>query len=138
MGANSALQDVSLLCDALQAHHGDFTAAVHAYSKEQAPEAKALVRLSRELDRPGTLGWLTFLLPLILDSIFFKLLPSVFTPNVIRMLQNGDYTFQQVAVRKRWDRLGQVTIIGLVLAMAFWLVQSLIHLVFDSAPVLGA
>jgi hypothetical protein len=44
--------------------------AVARFSRQRAGEAKALVQISREFDRPGALGFLTFILPLILDGIF--------------------------------------------------------------------
>jgi hypothetical protein len=85
--------------------------AVHRYSRVRAIEAKKLVTISRELDRPGGLGLLTFILPIILDAIFHKSFPKVFSPNVITMLQRDDLTFKQVARKKRLDRLGQVGIL---------------------------
>jgi hypothetical protein len=100
------------LSEAIDATNNDLTGAVHKYSKERAGEAKALVRISRELDRPGALGFLTFILPLILDSIFNKMAPKIFAPNVISMLQKEGYGFRRVARRKRTDRLLQVAIIG--------------------------
>ena len=112
LGANSALQDVSILADILQVNHYDLTATVHAYSAQQAPQARELVRLSRELDRPGALGFFTFVLPIILDAIFGKLFPQLFMPNIIRMLQREDYTFVEVARRKRLDRSIQVALLG--------------------------
>jgi kynurenine 3-monooxygenase len=119
LGANSALQDVKIFGDILESQqngsdgsHLDFTAAVHEFSKRQAGEAQALVTISRDLDRPGKLGFVTFILPLILDSIFHGLAPKLFAPNIITMLQREDYTFQRVARRKRIDRLAQVSIIG--------------------------
>ena len=74
------------------------------------------MRISRELDRPGKLGFLTFILPLILDSIFHKMAPKVFQPNTIAMLQLEGWSFRQVARRKRFDRIGQVAIITTVLS----------------------
>jgi len=71
-----------------------------------------LVTISRELDRPGALGAVTFIIPIILDSIFSKIAPKIFAPNIITMLQRDDMTFQQVARRKRIDRLLQVAILG--------------------------
>ena len=90
----------------------DLTQAVHKFSKDMAGEAKALVRISRDLDRPGKLGFITFILPLILDSIFNKMAPKIFSPNVISMLQKEGVGFRQVARRKRQDRLLQVALIG--------------------------
>lgn len=100
-----------LFGDAISAS-GDLTDAVQAFSDQRAGEAKALVRISRELDRPGKLGVLTFILPLILDSIFNKIAPKIFAPNTIAMLQKEGVTFRQVARRKRFDRIGQVAVIG--------------------------
>jgi len=45
------------------------------------------VRISRGFDRPGFFGFLTFVLPLILDGIFHKAFPKVFGPNTIASLQ---------------------------------------------------
>jgi kynurenine 3-monooxygenase len=129
LGANSALEDVQILSDVLDENKHDYTAAVHSYSRQQAGEAKALVRISRELDRPGMVGFITFILPIILDSIFNKQFPKLFQPNVITMLQREAYTFQQVARRKRFDRLGQVGIIGGFMFGACWATQKSIRLV---------
>ncbi|KAK3269571.1 hypothetical protein CYMTET_21994 [Cymbomonas tetramitiformis] len=55
-----------------------------------------LVELSRSLDHKGVLGAFTFIIPIIMDSIFHKLLPSVFAPNVLNTLQNQKYSFTEV------------------------------------------
>ena len=128
LGANSALEDVVVLCDALDARNGDVAAAIRDFSRLRAPEAKTLVRLSRELDRPGKVGFVTFILPLILDSIFFGLAPKLFRPNIITMLQREQYTFQQVARRKRLDRILQVSIIGGIFSTGYWLAAQLVKL----------
>lgn len=86
--------------------------AIHSFSKHRAVESKKLVQISRELDRPGALGFFTFILPIILDAIFHKLLPKVFGPNVITLLQRESMTFSQVARKKRIDRLLQVVLLG--------------------------
>jgi kynurenine 3-monooxygenase len=112
LGANSALEDVKYLSEAIDATDGDLTGAVHKFSRERAGEAKALVRISRELDRPGKLGFITFILPLILDSIFNKMAPNVFAPNTISMLQKEGYGFRRVARRKRNDRMLQVAVLA--------------------------
>ncbi|KAK3238511.1 hypothetical protein CYMTET_51482 [Cymbomonas tetramitiformis] len=57
---------------------------------------KVLVELSRSLDHKGVLGAFTFIIPIIMDSIFHKLLPSVFAPNVLNTLQNQKYSFTEV------------------------------------------
>ena len=55
LGANSALEDVKVLEEAIDSTD-DIPAAVHLFSKKRAAESASLVKLSRELDRPGTLG----------------------------------------------------------------------------------
>ena len=54
------------------------------------------------------------------DSIFHKAFPAVFSPGTIRMLQNPDLTFNQVARIKRRDRALQLLIIGLALTALGW------------------
>ena len=71
-------------------------AAVVNFSRQRAGEAKALVQISREFDRPGFVGFLTFILPLILDGVFSGIAPKIFSPNTIAMLQRDGLTFQQV------------------------------------------
>jgi hypothetical protein len=90
--------------------------AVHLFSKQRAPEAVALVKVSRELDRPGKLGFITFILPIILDSIFHKLAPKLFEPNNIQMLQRTGYSFCRLQKRKRLDRIMQSAIIGIAVS----------------------
>ena len=95
--------------------HRSLTEAVHKFSRQRAKESELLVKISRSLDRPGNMGKITFVVPIILDSIFNKIAPKVFAPNIITMLQREDLTFKQVAFRKRWDRFFQLTIIGGIL-----------------------
>lgn len=77
LGANSALEDVEALGDVLDG--GAPLERVPAlFSRRRAKESRALVRLSRKCDRTGLIGFLTFILPLILDSIFHAALPAVF------------------------------------------------------------
>jgi hypothetical protein len=101
--------------------------AVHLFSKERAPEAVALVKVSRELDRPGKLGFITFILPIILDSIFHKLAPKVFEPNNIQMLQRTSYSFCRLQKRKTLDRIMQASIIGTVVTGMFVTARLLVH-----------
>lgn len=143
LGANSALEDVKFLSEAIDATEGDLTAAVRLFSSQRAGEAKALVRISRELDRPGKLGFLTFVLPLILDSIFHKVAPKVFAPNVISMLQKEGYGFRRVARRKRNDRILQIAILTTALALMIRIFLKAIGLVAKafgrrSSTVMGA
>ena len=74
------------------------------------------MQISRELDRPGVLGAFTFVIPLILDSIFNKAAPGLFSPNMIAMLQRRDQSFVALQRRKKIERFGQATILGTVAA----------------------
>lgn len=109
LGANSALEDVVALQDALDTHASGLR-ALEAFAQIRGPEARAMVQISRGLDRPGKLGFITFILPLILDGIFHKLAPKVFATNAIAMMQQ-DTTFASVQRRKRRDRFVQVAAI---------------------------
>ena len=111
LGANSALEDVKVLEEAIDSTK-TMTEAVHEFSKRRASESKALVKISRELDRPGKLGFVTFVLPLILDGIFHGAFPKIFSPNTISMLQKDEITFRDVQRIKRADRIGQVALLG--------------------------
>jgi kynurenine 3-monooxygenase len=120
LGANSALEDVKILGEALQTHNNDVAAAIQAFSRQRAAESKVMVRLSRDLDRPGLAGALSFIGPIILDAIFSKMAPRVFSPNVISMMQREDWTFTRVARRKRIDRAAQVAILATVFSAIAW------------------
>ena len=85
--------------------------AVKEFTNRRAKDSKALVTLSRNLDRPGKLGTMRFVLPLILDGIFHKLAPKVFAPGIFGMFQKENVGFQQIVQRKRLDRLLQSMII---------------------------
>ena len=128
LGANSALEDVKLLSDYLTKYNTT-SRAIREYSKFRTVESKTLVQISRDLDRPGRLGFVTFILPIILDSIFHRLAPRFFMPNVITMLQRENYTFQQLARRKRLDRMAQLSIIGAGLSFAAYTSSTLVHTV---------
>ncbi len=126
LGANSALEDTSILDECLDETGGDIPKAVRLFSDRRAKDSKMLVKISRDLDRPGKLGFLTFLLPIILDGIFSKMLPKVFAPNTIAMLQRQGITFTGIGRRKRMDRAGQVAILGTGMCGFAWGVKSLI------------
>lgn len=133
LGANSALEDVSIFSDCIDDSE-NMVAAVHEFSKRRAKDSETLVRISRDLDRPGFIGAITFIIPIILDSIFNKINPKLFAPNIISMLQRDDMTFNQVARRKRIDRMAQLTIIGSFLSGAAWTAKKI---VFAAAKALG-
>ena len=97
------------------------------FSDERSGEAKALVRISRELDRPGFVGFFTFILPLILDAIFSKIAPKLFAPNTIAMLQNENIGFRDVGRRKRMDRIGQVVIIVSTFSAFGFFIKTLVN-----------
>jgi len=111
LGANSALQDVdefSMCLDSTPCIND----AVEKFSKERAGEAEAMVKMSRQLDRPGTLGILAFIIPLLLDSIFHGLAPKIFEQNTLAMFQRLDYNFRSIQRRKRLDRINQILVLG--------------------------
>lgn len=134
LGANSALEDVAIFSDCIDEANNNMVEAVHEFSNRRAKDSETLVRISRDLDRPGVIGAITFIIPIILDSIFNKINPKLFAPNIISMLQRDDMTFNQVARRKRIDRVAQLTIIGSVLSGAAWTAKKA---VFSLAKVLG-
>ena len=102
--------------------------ATRLFSKRRADESKALVQISRELDRPGLLGVVTFILPLVIDSIFNKLAPKVFSPNTIAMLQKRENSFCGIRRRKRLERLGQFTILATFFSALIMGVRQLIRI----------
>ena len=124
LGVNSAFEDVCVLDACLDEIAADatgdisWTSALPLFSARRAADAKALVDISRGFDG----GFLTFVLPLILDGVFHKALPNVFMPNTIQMLQKEDWTFSRVARRKRAERVAQVAILSTLLAAVAWLV----------------
>jgi len=75
LGVNSAFEDILALESALNSTQDNVEQALQLYSKSRAAQAKALVKISRQLDG----GTLSFLVPLILDSIFNKIAPWIFS-----------------------------------------------------------
>jgi len=116
LGANSALEDVQILGDILSntsssdsvRNYGD---AVRQFTDRRAADSRALVTLSRGLDRPGKLGTMRFVLPLILDGMFHKLAPKLFAPGIFGMFQLEGIGFRQIQRRKRLDRVMQSFVI---------------------------
>jgi len=117
LGANTALEDAVMLTQAI-ADGPSLPHALAEFSRTRAKESEILVRISRGFDRPGALGTASFVVPLILDSIFNKLAPSIFGPNTITLLQRDGITFRGALWRKRRDRTLQalvlLTVLGLV------------------------
>ena len=71
-----------------------------------------MVKISRQLDRPGTLGILAFIVSLLLDSVFHGLVPKLFEQNTLEMFQWLDYDFRSIQRRKRLDRFNQIIVLG--------------------------
>ena len=130
LGANSAFEDVTSLDKCLD-EHDNGADALKAFSRARAPEAKALVQISRGFDRPGFRGFVSFILPIILDSIFHAKFPKVFGPNTIASLQRRD-TFVRVRWNKRRDRLLQVAVLGSGLYLAASSVRLLARLALST------
>jgi kynurenine 3-monooxygenase len=128
LGANSALEDVKILGDYLSSNE-NIAQAIHLFSKHRAPESKTLVRVSRDLDRPGKLGFIMFIVPIILDAMFQKFAPQLFMPNVITMLQRESYTFQRLARRKRLDRIVQIAILGTGFSLVGFVAQFVVGMI---------
>lgn len=137
LGANSALEDVQMLSDAIddaavststngENEGNSIPSAVKLFSKRRSGDASALVTMSRNMDRRGKLFFLCFVLPIILDGIFHKIAPGIFGPNMFGMFQLKGVSFQQIQRKKRLDRALQVGIIGGVLTGAGVVIKSMI------------
>ena len=103
-GANSALEDVSVLGQCLDACDNDPSAAAAKFNDERGEQARALVRTSRSFDGKGPLGTARFLIPLLLDIQLNKLLPKLFTPPMLRGLQDERNSFVGLRQAKRKER----------------------------------
>jgi len=125
-GANSALEDVSVLRRCLEACGDDPAAAAAAFSAARAEDARALVRTSRAFDGRGPLGTARFLLPLLLDIQLTKLLPAVFTPPMLRGLQDERNSFTGLRKRKRLERTLLVGMLGAFLTCGRAVVRLLV------------
>lgn len=124
-GVNSCFEDVRVLDKALEKAGDDVGNALQIYSKSRAADSKALVEISKRLDG----GFLTFVLPLIIDSIFNKACPQLFGVNTISMLQNENLSFSQVQWRKRLDRVLQTIAVGTVMLS----LKKVIHLILKAS-----
>lgn len=108
--------------------------ALREFSSRRAADAEALVRISRGLDRPGWRGFITFVLPLLLDGVGAKLAPGLFAPNTIAMLQKDEFTFTQVARRKRRDRAVQAVLLSSALAGMAKLAVVMVRALLQNLP----
>lgn len=127
-GVNSAFEDVIYLQQALEKTE-DIGESLQYYSERRAIDAKSLVTLSHRLDG----GFLTFILPIIIDAYMSKTFPKFFTRNVIALLQDEKRTFTDVLKRKRAERIvqsimaiGVVTASGVSLKFLFKLLRSVL------------
>ena len=100
--------------------------ALQEFSKQHAPDAKALVQTSHTADQ----GFLFFVLPIILDSIFHKAAPWLFGPSTLRMMQLSHIRYSDVQRKKRIDRVLQVAIISAVAALMARLAWTLGRMLF--------
>lgn len=114
LGVNTAFEDVLALDKALEKNEDKLEPALEEFSRERAKEARAMVQISQRLDG----GFVTFVLPLIIDNILHKAVPWLFSPNTLSSLQNEKATFTQVRTRKRIDRILQLASFGGGLALA--------------------
>ena len=132
-GVNSGFEDVAIMKRALD-ESKDLASGVKHYSDLRAKDAEALVDLSRSLDG----GFLTFVLPLIIDSIFHRLLPQFFSSNIIANLMNESQSFSFIREKKKKERILQGVILlglaSLALAALTRIVKQIISLI-ASAPV---
>jgi kynurenine 3-monooxygenase len=104
LGVNSAMEDVIALDSALERTKDNVKEALQLFSRERAPQAKAMVKISKGLDG----GVLSFIIPLIIDNTFKKIAPKIFAGNTIALLQNQEVKFTSIRMRKRIDRVMQV------------------------------
>ena len=111
-GANSALEDVTVLDSCLAESDDRPDAACAAFTRRRAGDARALVRISRGFDRPGRIGTLRFILPLLIDLQLNKFMPWLFSPPMLRALQDERYAFAAILRRKRLERVLLVGMLG--------------------------
>jgi 2-polyprenyl-6-methoxyphenol hydroxylase-like FAD-dependent oxidoreductase len=120
LGANTALEDVKILSSILESipdlSDKNIYQVPPEFTKKRAADSRALVTMSRGMDRPGKIGTIRFVLPLILDSMFNKFMPQVFGPTMFGMFQRQGVTFEQIQRKKRVDRFMQSIVIATVLS----------------------
>eukprot|EP00955_Chlamydomonas_euryale_P097712 365093-Chlamydomonas_euryale.AAC.7 len=111
-GVNSAFEDVATLERCLEEHCERVPPALASFSAARAPDAAALVNLSRRMDG----GFFTFVLPLIVDAFMHRLAPWLFLPPVVTAMQNENLGYAQLAARKVRERILQALLGGGLLA----------------------
>ena len=111
-GINTALDDIKWLDHCLEAQPSSRAEALKMFSQVRGTEAVSIVEISQELDQPGIKGLLAFFGPLILDSIFEKIMPGVFHPNLLIYCRKDGVTFTDARRRKKRDLKLQRSFIG--------------------------
>lgn len=125
LGVNSAFEDILVLKQSLDKTNDSIPKALQVYSKERAKEAKTMVEISKKLDG----GFFQFVFPLIVDSIFHRIAPIVFKPNIISLIQNENLSYTQVRTRKRLDRVMQLAFVGFSLVAFKFVMSSVFNIV---------
>lgn len=90
-GVNAALQDVWVLCEAIEKHRGSFEQALEAYNEERAKECVALAEMAAFAApyqyRQSETGYRLWVLNFVVRLLLNKAAPGVFYPPAIHMLQ---------------------------------------------------
>ena len=102
-GINTALDDITWLDRCLSQHASSRADALRLFSELRGTEAVSIVEVSQELDQPGLKGLLAFFVPLLLDSLFDKLMPGVFYPNILIYCRKEGVSFTEARSRKARD-----------------------------------
>ena len=97
-----------LICAAYQDHHWRLMADWQS-NKFNATLAT--------LDGRGPLGTARFLAPLLLDAKLSKAFPRLFSPPLLRAIQNEDNSFHALRVAKRRERCAQAAALACALAV---------------------
>ncbi len=118
---------------------------MEVFSQRRGEEARAIVEVSHAFDRPGAIpgsalpsppasclvlrcgvvrggregagvwGFLSFVLPIVLDSVFARALPGLCKPNFLAYTKDPKVTFVQARARKLVDRLLQGAVLAALL-----------------------
>lgn len=139
LGVNSGLEDVIALQRSLRQNNAviDQSAspksqevnwknrgnALQSFTEERAKQAKALVKMSQRLDR----GFVYFILPIIIDSIFHKSFPWLFEKSIVSCLQDERRSFTEVLQRKQIDRFMQLSVVITVTMAAMYTVHTTVR-----------
>lgn len=99
----------------------------YLFSNCRLANSAALITMFRYIDRPAKLLFPCFLAQLILDSIFHKLVPNIFDPNMFVMFQRQDITVWKIQRKKQLDYELQILSIGTLLTGAGVGVNASVH-----------